>query len=63
MPLKAISWVVLPVFGALFRDTNTNHDFSESLILIKPRIMSMPPSERVNPAFWIGTDTRPRTIL
>ena len=53
----------LPIVGSVLNNTKTTHDFSEALILIKPRILSMPPSERVTTPFWIGTETKPRTIL
>lgn len=53
----------LPVVGGVFRDTTVSHDFSEALILIKTTVLSSPPSERVAKPFWVGSDTRWRTVL
>ena len=53
----------LPVVGTLFRDTTKNHDFSEALILIKANVLSSTPGEKVASAFWVGSDTRWRTVL
>ena len=53
----------LPVVGHLFRDTTHSVDFSESMILIKVRLLSMPPGERVTRTLWVGSDTRWRTVL
>ena len=53
----------LPVVGPAFRNTIKSTDFSEALILIKTTVLSMPPSERVTRPFWVGSDTRWRTVL
>ena len=53
----------LPLVGPAFRNTTKSSDFSEALILIKIHVLSMPPSERVTRPFWVGSDTRWRTVL
>jgi hypothetical protein len=53
----------LPVIGPAFRNTTKSSDFSEALILIKAHVLSDPPSERVTRPFWVGSDTRWRTVL
>jgi general secretion pathway protein D len=53
----------LPLVGPLFRQTTTSKDTSQVLIVIKPRVTSMPTSEFIPKAFWFGSETKPMTIL
>ncbi|MEX2263064.1 MAG: type II and III secretion system protein [Bryobacteraceae bacterium] len=53
----------VPFLGALVRRHDRDRGVSEVLILIKPRLLSLPPSQRVTHALRTGTDTRPITPL
>lgn len=53
----------LPVVGRLFRDTTVSSDISEALILIKPTVIAMPPSERPTKDLFVGSETRWPTVL
>ncbi len=53
----------LPVFGPLFRQNLRERDAAQTLIVLKPRIVTLPPSETVTVPLWTGTETRPRSPL
>lgn len=53
----------LPVLGPLFRQNTRERESSQTLIVLKPRIVTLPPSEAVAVPLWTGTETRPRTPL
>ena len=50
---------VVPVL----RKNDHNRSHGETLIVLKPHLLSMPPTEQVIKAAWVGTETRPRPIL
>jgi general secretion pathway protein D len=49
----------LPWIGGLFTHHVTEHDRSDTLVVLKPHLVSLPPWEYVTPALWPGTETRP----
>ncbi len=51
----------IPGFGHIFRHDTVDKDESQILIILKPRLLSEPASERPSPGFWIGTETKPPT--
>ena len=51
----------IPVFGHLFTHQTHEKDRSETLIVLKPHLVALPPWERATPAMWTGTETRPLT--
>jgi len=53
----------LPILGPLFRDNSSSSDTSRVLLVIKPRITSMPPSEFIMRQFWFGSEMKPLTLL
>jgi general secretion pathway protein D len=53
----------IPILGPALSNNNTQRDRSEALIVIKPRLRSMPPSEAPTRSFWTGTESRPQTVL
>jgi general secretion pathway protein D len=53
----------LPVLGPLFRQTDTTRENRELLILVKPTVLSLPPSETVVQPFRVGSESRPLTPL
>jgi Flp pilus assembly secretin CpaC len=53
----------LPVLGYLTSQTTKDKEQTEGLLVIKPRLLSLPPSESQTPAIWIGAESRLRTVL
>jgi len=53
----------LPVLGPLFRQNTTTRSSTEVLILLKPRLLSVPPGEFPSPPLYIGSESRLRTPL
>jgi general secretion pathway protein D len=54
--LSSIPWI-----GGLFTHHTHQQDRSETLLVLKPHLVSLPPWEYVTPALWTGTETRPVT--
>ena len=52
----------IPGLGPLFRTETKSADDSETLLVLKPRLLSLPPTETVPRAVWTGTDTRGATL-
>ncbi len=53
----------IPVLGAALRTNDTSREQSDILIVIKPHILSLPPSEFATKTFWVGSETRPLSPL
>jgi len=51
----------LPGIGGLFTHHIREHDRSDTLLVLKPRLVSLPPWDYVTPALWTGSETRPVT--
>ncbi len=51
----------LPVVGNLLGVRERDRDKDEVLILVRPHLLTPPPSEFVTHTFAVGSDTRPRT--
>ena len=51
----------IPTLGHLFRKDSVDNDESQVLIVLKPRLLIAPASERPAPRFWMGTETKPPT--
>ncbi len=49
----------LPWIGGLFTHHVHALSHSDTLIVLRPRIVSLPPWEYITPALWTGTETRP----
>ncbi len=64
---RAVSGVAglaqLPVLGALFRTVDRERDNRVVLIMMKPRLLSTPPSEVATHEWWTGTESRPLTPM
>jgi hypothetical protein len=45
------------------REHQRDRDRSDTLIVLKPHLMSLPPSEFLTHDAWVGTETRPRSDL
>jgi len=53
----------LPVLGPLFRQNIRERESGQTLIVLKPRIVTPPPGQAVALPLWTGTETRPRPAL
>jgi general secretion pathway protein D len=53
----------LPLLGHLFRQHTKARDKSEMLLLVRPVLLSLPPSEKPQPALWVGSEARLSTPL
>jgi hypothetical protein len=53
----------IPLLGPLVRQNNRTRDKGQSLLVLKPRLVNVPPSETVIEGFYVGTETRPLTFL
>ena len=53
----------IPGFGALVRQNNKSRDGEEIVILLRPRLLSLPPDESATRSVWVGTETRPMLPL
>lgn len=52
----------LPLLGRLFRNESVQHDLDDTLILLKPRIVGLPPWEFPASELVVGTETRPVSV-
>jgi general secretion pathway protein D len=53
----------LPLVGRLFRQNTTSQETVETLLVLKPRIVNLPPWETPAPAVWIGSESKPATAF
>ncbi|HVO98076.1 MAG TPA: type II and III secretion system protein [Bryobacteraceae bacterium] len=52
----------IPGIGRLLRLNNGNHSTDELLLLLRPRIVSLPPWEFESPVIWVGSDSKPLSV-
>jgi type II secretory pathway component GspD/PulD (secretin) len=45
------------------RENQRDRDRSDTLIVLKPHLMSLPPTEFLTHEAWVGTETRPRSDM
>ncbi len=53
----------IPVLGPLLSRNGREQDSSDVLVMLKPRIVSMPASERITHRYWFGSENRPRSPI
>lgn len=53
----------LPGIGPLLRSNTRNRSNSEVLVVIKPRLISLPPGEFVTHEVWVGSEAHPVTPM
>jgi general secretion pathway protein D len=53
----------LPVFGPILGETNWSKDDIQLLLIMRPRLVTLPPTEIVTHPIWIGSESRPRIPL
>jgi len=44
-------------------NNNTTLTHTETLVILKPHLLNLPPTETFTRSAWVGTETRPRTAL
>ncbi len=52
----------IPFLGYLFTSTTKARQVGETLIVLKPRLLSLPPWETPSPVLWVGTETKPLSL-
>jgi type II secretory pathway component GspD/PulD (secretin) len=53
----------IPLLGWLFRQTTKQHDFTQTLLVLTPHIVTPPPSTYLTREIWLGPETKPLTPL
>jgi general secretion pathway protein D len=51
----------IPWLGRLFSHQTHEKDLTQTLIVLKPRLVALPPWETVSKSIWTGTESRPIT--
>jgi general secretion pathway protein D len=52
----------IPLLGRLFRNDTYEKDSTETLLVLKPRLIELPPSEYPTHTLWVGTEGKPITV-
>jgi general secretion pathway protein D len=52
----------IPLLGHLFRNDTTDKSSDDTLIVLKPRLVSLPPWEEPTVTIWTGTDGKPLSL-
>jgi general secretion pathway protein D len=52
----------IPLLGHLFHQDVVSHSDSQTLIILKPRLVNIPPFEFASREMWVGTESRPLTV-
>jgi general secretion pathway protein D len=53
----------IPVIGRILRTNNINKSFDQVLLVLRPRLLNVPPWEFGSTAIWLGTETKPLTLF
>ncbi len=53
----------IPYLGALFRQTTTDRQTADALLVLKPSIVRLPPDSSLAARIWTGTETKPVSPL
>lgn len=53
----------LPLIGRILRQNTRDKTSNETLLVLKPHLVTLPPWEFVQHPIWIGTETRPITLF
>jgi Flp pilus assembly secretin CpaC len=46
----------------MLHNRTVSKDRGDTLIILKPHLVKLPPTELPTGEYWVGTDSRPRTI-
>ena len=49
----------IPAVGRIFRNDNYSTDNTETLIVLKPRLVNLPPWESPTHTVWVGSESKP----
>ncbi len=60
---KTISGIAGLSVVPVLRNNKGNRNRGETLIVLKPHLLNLPPTESVSKAAWVGTESRPRTAF
>jgi general secretion pathway protein D len=52
----------IPILGSLFTSNTKTRQVGQTLIVLKPRLLSLPPWETPSPVLWVGTETKPLSL-
>lgn len=52
----------IPFLGRLFTKTTKTEIVGQTLIVLKPHIVNLPPWETPAPVLWVGTETKPLSV-
>ena len=53
----------LPWIGRFLRNNTISHNSAQLVIVLKPRLLDLPPWEDVNPTLWVGSDSKPLSVF
>jgi general secretion pathway protein D len=53
----------IPWIGRLLRTNNLNKSSDEILLVLRPRLLNVPPWEYGSAPIWVGTETKPLTLF
>ena len=53
----------IPVLGRFLRTNNINKSTDQILLVLRPRLMTIPPWEYPAPSIWVGTETKALTLF
>jgi general secretion pathway protein D len=52
----------IPLLGRLFSTTTKTEMVGQTLIVVTPHLVSLPPWESPSPVLWVGTETKPLSL-
>jgi len=52
----------IPILGHLFSVTTKTEQVGQTLIVVTPHLLSLPPWEIPSPVLWVGTETKPLSL-
>jgi len=52
----------IPVLGILFRQKTVVKEEAQTLVILKPRLVNLPPFEFAARSMWVGSESRPLTV-
>jgi general secretion pathway protein D len=65
--VRALSGLIgisqIPLLGPLFRQNSRESQSGQTVIVLKPRLVSLPPTESVTVPVWTGPEARPRVPI
>ncbi len=53
----------IPGIGRLLRTNTVDHRSSQVLLVLRPRLVNLPPWEEITKTIWVGTETKPLTLF